>query len=44
MSAVATAEFSNGRLIGASLRPLSLSTVKTDEAPRGPRFEGESRL
>jgi len=41
MSAVVTAEFSNGRLTGASFRPLILSTANVDRAPRGAPYLAE---
>lgn len=41
MSAVATAEFSNGQLVAAKFRPLILSTVKVGEAPRGAPYLAE---
>jgi poly-gamma-glutamate capsule biosynthesis protein CapA/YwtB (metallophosphatase superfamily) len=41
MSAVATAEFSNGQLVAAKFRPLILSTVKVGEAPRGVPYLAE---
>lgn len=41
MSAVATAEFANGRLTGATFRPLILSTVKMGETPRGAPYLAE---
>jgi poly-gamma-glutamate synthesis protein (capsule biosynthesis protein) len=41
MSAVATAEFSNGQLVAAKFRPLILSTVKEGGAPRGAPYLAE---
>jgi poly-gamma-glutamate capsule biosynthesis protein CapA/YwtB (metallophosphatase superfamily) len=41
MSAVATAEFSNGQLVAAKFRPLILSTVKVGDAPRGAPYLAE---
>lgn len=41
MSAVATAEFSNGELVAARFRPLILSMVKVGEAPRGAPYLAE---
>ena len=40
-SAVVTAEFLNGQLVGATFRPLVLSTVKVGEAPRGAPYLAE---
>lgn len=41
MSAVATAEFSSGQLVSAAFRPLILSTVTQDGAPRGAPYLAE---
>ena len=41
MSVVATAEFSEGRVTGASFRPLILSTVNEDGFPRGAPYLAE---
>ena len=42
LSVVATAEFANGRVTGATFRPLVLSTVNVGDAPRGVPYLAEA--